>query len=65
LLQNGCRYLTMGQYLAPSKLHVPVHRYVQPHEFDRWAEKAKALGFHGVASGPFIRSSYRAEKMVL
>lgn len=63
LLQTGCRYLTMGQYLAPSKAHVPVDRYVQPYEFDQWAEKANVMGFKEVASGPLIRSSYKAEEM--
>lgn len=64
LLQTGCRYLTLGQYLAPSNTHVPVARYVQPHEFDQWAVKARAMGFDEVAAGPLIRSSYRAEEMV-
>ncbi|MCJ7773822.1 MAG: lipoyl synthase, partial [Desulfobacterales bacterium] len=63
LQQTGCQYVTMGQYLAPSKAHMPVDRYVQPHEFDQWAEKARAMGFKEVASGPLIRSSYKAEEM--
>ena len=54
----------MGQYLSPSKGHVPVARYLQPEEFDRWADKSKALGFKEVAAGPLIRSSYKAEEMV-
>lgn len=64
LLQTGCRYLTLGQYLAPSKTHVPVARYVKPHEFEQWACKARDMGFKEVASGPLIRSSYRAEEMI-
>ncbi|SDP86551.1 lipoyl synthase, partial [Desulforhopalus singaporensis] len=64
LLKTGCRYLTLGQYLAPSKMHEPVARYVQPHEFQKWADKAKTMGFKEVASGPLIRSSYKAEQMV-
>lgn len=64
LRRTGCEYLTLGQYLSPSKVHVPVARYVQPQEFNRWAEKAKAIGFKEVAAGPLIRSSYKAEEMV-
>ncbi len=58
----GCEHLILGQYLAPSKNHVPVSRYVAPEEFDEWSRTAKALGFTGVAAGPLIRSSYRAEE---
>jgi lipoic acid synthetase len=64
LRRTGCDYLTLGQYLSPSKVHVPVARYLQPHEFDRWAQKAKKMGFKEVAAGPLIRSSYKAEQMV-
>lgn len=64
LRRTGCNYLTLGQYLSPSKNHVPVARYVQPEEFDMWAKKAEAMGFKGVAAGPLIRSSYKAEEMV-
>ncbi len=59
----GCAALTLGQYLAPSKDHVPVVRYVPPKEFEMWAETARAMGFKAVASGPLVRSSYRAEDM--
>ncbi len=62
LRRAGCDYLTLGQYLAPSARHVPVHRYVAPEEFARWGETARALGFREVASGPLVRSSYRAEE---
>ena len=65
LLQSGCRYLTLGQYLPPSGNHLPVARYVTPEEFDRWTERAHAMGFEAVASGPLIRSSYRADKMAV
>lgn len=65
LRRAGCDYLTLGQYLSPSKDHVPVARYVQPQEFDIWAEKARALGFKEVASGPLVRSSYKAEEMLM
>jgi lipoic acid synthetase len=64
LKRAGCLYLTLGQYLAPSMDHLPVARYVPPHEFERWAAVARSMGFRGVASGPMVRSSYRAEEMV-
>jgi len=63
LVNTGCRYLTLGQYLAPSKDHVPVARYVPPVEFNKWADAARKLGFVEVASGPLVRSSYRADEM--
>jgi len=63
LKRTGCRYLTIGQYLAPSKNHVPVARYIPPHEFERLAEIARSMGFQEVAAGPLVRSSYRADEM--
>ncbi len=63
LVNTGCRYLTLGQYLAPSKDHVPVARYVSPAEFDTWADVARKSGFVEVASGPLVRSSFRADEM--
>lgn len=63
LRRTGCQYVTLGQYLAPSKDHVPVARFVPPEEFERWAEIARSMGFNGVTSGPLVRSSYRAEEM--
>ena len=60
----GCMLLTLGQYLAPSKDHVPVVRYVPPEEFEMWAEIARGMGFISVASGPLVRSSYRAAQMM-
>jgi lipoic acid synthetase len=63
LIESGCRYLTLGQYLAPSEQHVPVARYVSPMEFDEWAETARLMGFSQVAAGPLVRSSYRADAM--
>jgi lipoic acid synthetase len=56
----GCDLVTMGQYLAPSKEHLDVTRFVPPEEFDRLAAAAKEMGFRGVASGPFVRSSHDA-----
>jgi lipoyl synthase len=54
--------LTLGQYLAPSKHHIGVARYVSPEEFNRLGLLAKQMGFTRVASGPFVRSSYHADK---
>ncbi len=65
LRRAGCAALTLGQYLAPSRDHVPVARYVSPAEFDEWAETARSLGFEAVAAGPLVRSSYRAEKLII
>ena len=57
----GCEILTIGQYLAPSDSHVPVARFVEPAQFDRWQAHARQLGFAAAASGPFVRSSYQAQ----
>jgi lipoyl synthase len=56
----GVSILTMGQYLQPSSKHLPVMRYVSPESFDWFAKVAKQIGFSYVASGPLVRSSYRA-----
>jgi len=53
--------LTLGQYLQPSRHHLPVTRYVTPEEFVALGHRAKALGFANVASGPMVRSSYHAD----
>jgi lipoic acid synthetase len=63
LRRTGCTSVTIGQYLAPSRDHAPVRRFVPPEAFEAWAEKARSLGFKGIASGPLVRSSYRAEDM--
>lgn len=62
LLAAGCSYLSIGQYLAPSKRHYPVREYLPPEVFDRYREKALAMGFRHVESGPYVRSSYLAER---
>ena len=62
LRKTGCAYLTLGQYLSPSKKHHPVSRYVSPDEFEEWRQIAKSIGFKEVAAGPLVRSSYRAEE---
>jgi lipoic acid synthetase len=54
--------LTLGQYLQPSRHHLPVKRYVTPPEFEQLAVVAKQMGFTHVASGPLVRSSYHADK---
>jgi lipoyl synthase len=64
LFEAGCRLLTIGQYLQPSRNHRPVDRFVEPTAFDRFAEVARRMGFRGVASGPLVRSSYRAEELL-
>lgn len=56
----GVDLLTIGQYLAPSAAHYPVARYPEPQEYKAWEDYALSLGFKGVASGPLVRSSYRA-----
>jgi lipoic acid synthetase len=62
LKRKGCQYLTIGQYLRPSKGHLPVARFVPPGEFQDLAEKARSMGFKAVAAGPLVRSSYRAHE---
>ena len=54
--------VTLGQYLQPSRFHMPVARYVTPEEFKHFATTAKELGFTHVASGPLVRSSYHADR---
>ena len=61
LRAHGCDNLTIGQYLSPSRHHLPVVRYVTPEQFEEYARIAKELGFDKVASGPMVRSSYHAE----
>jgi len=56
--------LTLGQYLQPSRNHLPVDRFVTPGEFDELGAEARSLGFRSVASAPLVRSSYHADKQV-
>ena len=63
LIDAGCRILTLGQYLQPSKAHLPVKRFVTPEEFEQWRQIAIEIGFSEVASGPFVRSSYHANEL--
>jgi len=60
---TGCRLLTLGQYLAPSKQHHPIIRYVHPEEFSEYEKIGLKMGFSGVASAPFVRSSYEAGRL--
>jgi len=62
LLDVGCEFLTIGQYLSPSKNHFPVKEYITPEEFSEYAKIAKEKGFRYVASAPFVRSSYKAHE---
>ena len=60
LREVGCSYLSIGQYLAPSRMHYPVQEYIRPEIFDDFREAALKLGFDHVESGPYVRSSYHA-----
>ena len=60
-----CDILTLGQYLQPSRCHLPVVEYVMPGKFDEYGVKAREMGFRHVASGPMVRSSYHADEFEL
>ncbi len=60
--EHDVNMLTLGQYLQPSKHHLPVDRYVHPDEFDQLRKVGEAMGFSQVASGPMVRSSYHADQ---
>ena len=62
LRAHGVSMLTLGQYLQPSRDHLPVARFVEPAEFDQLARQGDAMGFAHVASGPMVRSSYHADR---
>lgn len=61
LRDHDVEMLTLGQYLQPSRYHMPVTNFVHPDEFKRLGELGKAMGFTNVASGPLVRSSYHAD----
>jgi lipoic acid synthetase len=61
LLEHGCSMLTLGQYLQPTKAHLPVKSYITPQQFDDYGALARQLGFKQVASAPMVRSSYHAD----
>lgn len=60
----GVDILTIGQYLQPTRNHLPIERYYRPAEFEALREYGKDIGFRWVESGPLVRSSYHAEKQV-
>ena len=62
LRTHDCDMLTLGQYLQPSRDHLPVRRFLPPGEFDALRTTAETLGFANVASGPMVRSSYHADR---
>ncbi|HPT12685.1 MAG TPA: lipoyl synthase, partial [Bacteroidales bacterium] len=62
LRENGCKIVTIGQYLAPSLKHMPVVEYVTPEKFDSYGKKALEMGFDFAESSPLVRSSYHADK---
>jgi len=64
LLGAGCEILTLGQYLSPTRHHLPVARFVPPDEFAELKLIGEAMGFKHVEAGPFVRSSYMAHKHV-
>mgnify|MGYP000080205135 FL=1 len=64
LLACGCKILTIGQYLQPSRKHYPVAAYITPGQFQKYKEIGEEKGFSTVESGPLVRSSYHAEKHI-
>lgn len=65
LIDVGCDVVTLGQYLQPTKKHLPIQRFVHPDEFNELKEIGYNLGFDFVASGPLVRSSYYSEKQTI
>jgi lipoic acid synthetase len=65
LYNAGCDVVTIGQYLQPTKKHLPVHRFVHPDEFAEYREIGYSLGLDYVESGPLVRSSYHSERHVV
>jgi len=64
LAEVGCDIVTMGQYLQPTKLHLPVDRWVTPEEFTEHKRVGEALGIAHIEAGPLVRSSYHAGKQL-
>eukprot|EP00184_Porphyridium_aerugineum_P002514 CAMPEP_0184705142 /NCGR_PEP_ID=MMETSP0313-20130426/33405_1 /TAXON_ID=2792 /ORGANISM="Porphyridium aerugineum, Strain SAG 1380-2" /LENGTH=419 /DNA_ID=CAMNT_0027166417 /DNA_START=104 /DNA_END=1360 /DNA_ORIENTATION=- len=62
---SGVEVVTLGQYLRPSKRHLKVEQWVTPEEFEYWKQEAESMGFLYVASGPLVRSSYKAGEFYL
>ncbi len=61
LVDHGVEVLNLGQYLRPSKRHLPVRRWIHPDEFEMFKEEGEKMGYKHVESGPLVRSSYRAD----
>ena len=59
LYDAGCRWLTVGQYLPPSRKHIPLVGYLSPEQFEAYAVLARKIGFEQIRSGPLVRSSYK------
>ncbi len=64
LRKFGVQIVTIGQYLQPTKKHLPVFEYITPEQFKKYEEIGKSLGFRHLESGPLVRSSYHAEKHI-
>ena len=64
LYNHGCRIVTIGQYLQPSKAHLEVDEYIHPEQFEKFKIIALEIGFEYVESAPLVRSSYMAEKAI-
>ncbi len=62
LVEHGCDILTIGQYLQPTKMHLPVDRFVAPEEFKMYRDEGIKMGFKIVESSPLVRSSYHADR---
>ncbi|MEK6948691.1 MAG: lipoyl synthase, partial [Nanoarchaeota archaeon] len=63
LLRNEVDFLTLGQYLQPSMIHVKIEKYYRPEEFEELRKIGMKMGFKHVEAGPLVRSSYRADKL--
>ena len=64
LRDHDCDIVTLGQYLSPSRAHLPVRRYVSPAQFELIAAQARGLGFLDIVAGPLVRSSYHADRAI-
>jgi lipoic acid synthetase len=65
LLEVGCEFLTIGQYLSPSKQHLSVQEYIEPSQFEEYGLVARKKGFKFVASAPLVRSSFNAGEALM
>jgi lipoic acid synthetase len=65
LIANRCDILTLGQYLQPTKMHLPVEEFITPEKFELYKQEGLKLGFKYVESGPLVRSSYHSERHLI